>query len=98
MGNRANRVFYFWGDDIVLDPEVPVILPIGPLANAVDVEIHATWMEGTLNANNGQPFPMTPDTLVLTDHSLIAGVHGVTAWINRAVGFSRCSTPSGWRW
>ena len=61
----ANRVFYFWGDDIVLDPEVPVILPIGPLANAVDVEIHATWMEGTLNANNGQPFPMTPDTLVM---------------------------------
>ena len=61
----ANRVFFFDGNDMVLDPAVPVILPIGPLANAVEVEIHATWIEGTLNANNGEPFPMTPDTLVL---------------------------------
>ncbi|MBA65778.1 MAG: hypothetical protein CMG55_08260 [Candidatus Marinimicrobia bacterium] len=61
----ANRIFYFWGEDIVLAPETPAILPIGPLANAVDVEIHATWVEGTLNANNNEPFPVTPDTLVM---------------------------------
>ena len=61
----ANRVFYFNGEDMVLEPEHPAILPIGPLANDVEVEIHVTWMEGTLNANNNEPFPMTPDTLVM---------------------------------
>jgi hypothetical protein len=50
---------------MVLEAALPNILPIGPLANNVEVEIHATWMEGTLNANNGEPFPMTPDTLVM---------------------------------
>ena len=61
----SDRVLYFEGEDMVLDAELPNILPVGPLANTVDVEIHATWMEGTLNANNGEPFPMTPDTLVM---------------------------------
>ncbi|GIR29971.1 MAG: hypothetical protein CM15mP44_2540 [Candidatus Neomarinimicrobiota bacterium] len=61
----ANRTFYFWGEDIVLEPEAPVILPVGPLANDVMVEIHATFLEGTLNANNNEPFPVTPDTLVI---------------------------------
>ena len=61
----SDRVLYFEGEDMVLDAELPNILPVGPLANAVEVEIHATWMEGTLNANNGEPFPMTPDTLVM---------------------------------
>lgn len=61
----ANRLFYFNGEDMVLEPELPAILPIGPLANNVEVEIHATWMEGTLNVNSGEPFPMTPDTLII---------------------------------
>ena len=61
----ANRTFYFWGEDMVLEPEAPVILPVGPLANDVTVEIHATFLEGTLNANNNEPFPVTPDTLVI---------------------------------
>ena len=61
----ANRTFYFWGDDIMLAPEQPVILPIGDLANDVTVEIHATWMEGTLNVNNGEPFPQAPDTMII---------------------------------
>ena len=61
----SDRVLYFEGEDMVLDAELPNILPVGPLANAVEVEIHATWIEGTLNANNGEPFPMTPDTLVM---------------------------------
>jgi len=61
----ANRLFYFNGEDMVLEPELPAILPIGPLTNNVEVEIHATWMEGTLNVNSGEPFPMTPDTLII---------------------------------
>jgi len=61
----ANRLFYFNGEDMVLEPELPAILPIGPLTNNVEVEIHATWMEGTLNINSGEPFPMTPDTLII---------------------------------
>ena len=61
----ANRLFYFNGEDMVLEPELPAILPIGPLTNDVEVEIHVTWMEGTLNVNSGEPFPMTPDTLII---------------------------------
>ena len=61
----SNRTFYFWGDDIVLEPEQPVTYPIGDLENDVTVEIHATWMEGTLNSNNGEPFPQAPDTMII---------------------------------
>ena len=61
----ANRTFYFWGEDIVLEAVQPVILPIGDLANDVTVEIRATWMDGTLNANNGEPFPQAPDTMII---------------------------------
>jgi len=60
-----NRMFYFWGEDIVLEPATPVILPVGPLANDVTVNIHARWMEGTVNVNNGLPFPQKPDTLII---------------------------------
>ena len=60
-----NRHFYFWGNDIVLEPVAPVILPVGPLANDVTIEIHATWMEGTVNANSGEAFPQKPDTLIM---------------------------------
>ena len=63
--SAANRIFYFWGEDIVLEAEQPVILPIGDLANDVTVEIHATWMEGTLNFNSGEPFPQAPDTMII---------------------------------
>ena len=52
----SDRVLYFEGEDMVLEATLPNILPIGPLANNVEVEIHATWMEGTLNANNGNHF------------------------------------------
>ena len=72
---------------MVLEPEVPAILPVGPLANAVEVEIHATWMEGTLNANSGEPFSMTPDTLIMNGSFL----GGWFTWGN-CMG-SACSDP-----
>ena len=40
----SDRVLYFEGEDMVLEAALPNILPIGPLANNVEVEIHATWM------------------------------------------------------
>jgi len=63
--SAANRMFEFTGEDITLEAEQPVILPIGDLANDVTVEIHATWMEGTLNFNSGEPFPQAPDTMII---------------------------------
>ena len=83
----ADRAFYFTGEDMVLEPEVPAILPVGPLANAVEVEIHATWIEGTLNANSGEPFSMTPDTLIMNGSFL----GGWFTWGN-CMG-SACSDP-----
>jgi hypothetical protein len=50
---------------MTLEAAQPVILPIGDLENDVTVEIHATWMEGTLNSNNGEPFPQAPDTMII---------------------------------
>jgi hypothetical protein len=58
-------MFEFTGEDMTLEAAQPVILPIGDLENDVTVEIHATWMEGTLNSNNGEPFPQAPDTMII---------------------------------
>ena len=52
----ANRTFVFSGETQVLDPEVPAILPTGELQNEVTVDMAVTWREGTLNANDGNPF------------------------------------------
>jgi len=62
--SAANRMFEFTGEDMILEAAQPVILPIGDLENDVTVEIHATWMEGTLNSNNSEPFPQAPDTMI----------------------------------
>ncbi|MBT4383346.1 MAG: T9SS type A sorting domain-containing protein [Candidatus Marinimicrobia bacterium] len=61
----ANRTFEFTGEDIVLDPALPGILPTGELQNAVNVQFHIQWFPGTLNANNGEPFPQAPDTMIV---------------------------------
>jgi len=61
----ANRVFEFTGEDIVLEADQPAILPIGELQNEVMVEIHATWMENTINVNTGEYFTGYPDTLIM---------------------------------
>ena len=61
----ANRVFEFTGEDLVLDANLPVILPIGELQNDVMVEIHAMWMMNTVNVNTGEYFVEHPDTLIM---------------------------------
>jgi len=61
----ANRTFEFTGDDIVIDAASPSILPTGELQNDVTVEFAILWHEGTLNANNGEPFPQAPDTIIV---------------------------------
>ena len=57
--------FIFTGEDMMIEPMQPNIFPVGPLANDVTIEVHATWMDGTLNANNNEPFPQAPDTIVV---------------------------------
>ncbi len=60
-----NRSFEWTGDDIVLDPVEPNILPIGQdLLNDVTISFEVEWIDGTLNVNTGEPFPVKPDTLV----------------------------------
>ena len=61
----ADRTFEFTGEDIVLEADQPAILPIGELQNEVMVEIHATWMENTINVNTGEYFTGYPDTLIM---------------------------------
>ena len=60
----ANRTFIFTGEAQVLDPEIPAILPTGELQNEVTVDMAVTWREGTLNVNDGNPFPQAPDTII----------------------------------
>ncbi|MBT4281700.1 MAG: hypothetical protein HOD98_00200, partial [Candidatus Marinimicrobia bacterium] len=61
----VNRTFVFTGEAIVLDPMLPGILPTGELQNDVTVEFAIQWHEGTLNSNDGNPFPQAPDTIIV---------------------------------
>ena len=84
-----NRNFTWTGENITLDPLTPNILPTGELQNDVTVEVHVTWNEGTLNYNNGLPFPVEPDTIIMNG-SFMNGWH---AWGN-CMG-PNCDSPTG---
>lgn len=84
-----NFILEFTGEDIILEPMVPRINILGELANAVTVDIHVTWNEGTLNVNTGEPFPETPDTLIMNGDFL----NGWGTW-GDCMG-ADCATPVG---
>ncbi len=61
-----NHTFTWTGENIVLDPLAPNILPAGqPLQNEVTISYAIEFRDGTLNDVNGLPFPVAPDTIVV---------------------------------
>ena len=62
----ANRVFTFDGTNQVLDVAAPVIIAAGqPLTADATLEFSIEWIDGTLNANTEEAFPVAPDTIVV---------------------------------
>ncbi|MDP6684603.1 MAG: T9SS type A sorting domain-containing protein [Candidatus Marinimicrobia bacterium] len=84
-----NRIFSWTGEDMTLDPAQPNILPTGEdLQNDVTISFEVEWIDGTLNANTGEPFVQKPDTMVFNGSYL----NGWYTW-GDCMG-SDCETPA----
>jgi len=85
----SNHMIDWTGEDQVLDPLLPNILPTGELQNEVNMNVVIEWHEGTLNSNTGEAFPVAPDTIIMNGSFL----NGWYTW-GDCMG-PDCATPVG---